>query len=54
LVVVGLAFDLTYATVGSLLSGWMSRRPLAQRAQSWTFAALLIGFSLRLVLMPHP
>ncbi len=54
LVVVGLAFDLTYATAGSSLSGWMSRRPLAQRAQSWTFAALLIGFALRLVLMPHP
>ena len=54
LVVVGLAFDLTYATVGSLLSGWMSKRPLARRVQSWAFAALLIGFALRLVLMPHP
>lgn len=54
LVVVGLAFDLTYATAGSLLSGWMSRRPLAQRAQSWTFGTLLIGFALRLILMPHP
>lgn len=54
LVAVGLAFDLTYATVGSLLSGWMSNHPLAQRAQSWVFAAILIGFALRLVLMPHP
>ena len=54
LVVVGLAFDLTYATVGSLLSGWMSRRRLAQRAQNWIFAALLIVVALRLVLMSHP
>ena len=54
LVVVGLAFDLTYATAGSLLSGWMARRPFAQRAQSWACAAILIGFALRLVLMPHP
>ncbi|MEJ8310946.1 LysE family translocator [Agrobacterium larrymoorei] len=54
LVVVGLAFDLTYATAGSWLSGWISRRPLAQRAQNWAFAVLLIGFALRLVVMPHP
>lgn len=53
-VVVRLAFDLTYATAGSPLSGCMSKRQLAKRVQSWTFASLLIGFVLRLVLMPHP
>lgn len=54
LVVVGLVFDLTYATAGSWLSDWISRRPLAQRVQNWAFAVLLIGFALRLVVMPHP
>lgn len=50
LVVVGLAFDATYATLAGRLRRWLHVSPTARRVQRWLFGLLLIGFGLRLAL----
>lgn len=54
LVATGLAFDLLYAGTGATLSRWAVRHPLNQALQRWVFAALLVGFGLRLALSQRP
>ena len=54
LVATGLAFDLVYAGTGATLSRWTGRPPLNQALQRWVFAALLVGFGLRLALSQRP
>ena len=50
LVALGLAFDLLYGLSGARMSEWLDERPRLARAQRGVFAALLIGFGLRLAL----
>ncbi len=54
LVGVGFAFDLMYASAGFVLGRWIARHPLVQTLQRWVFAAMLIGFGLRLALSQRP
>jgi len=54
LVATGLAFDLAYVVTGATLSRWAVRNPLNQALQRWVFAALLVGFGLRLALSQRP
>lgn len=48
LVGVGMAFDGFYALAGAALAGLVSRHRIVEAVQRWSFAALLIGFGLRL------
>lgn len=48
LVALGFLFDVCYALTGAALGYWMEHNPTIQVIQRWTFAALLIGFGLRL------
>ncbi|HWX47692.1 MAG TPA: LysE family translocator [Roseomonas sp.] len=54
LVGVGLAFDAAFALAGTALGRWLRCHPRLQRLQKWGFAALLIGFGLRLAFAPQP
>lgn len=54
LVVIGLMFDIIFASASATLSRWAGRCPLAQRIQRWAFATLLVGFGLRLALSQRP
>ncbi|CAI9415857.1 Homoserine/homoserine lactone efflux protein [Pleomorphomonas sp. T1.2MG-36] len=54
LVAIGLMFDFVYAGAGATLSRWAGQYPLAQHLQRWAFAALLVGFGLRLALSQRP
>lgn len=49
---IGLAFDLLYATVGTLLGRPLANRPGAAWARRWGFAVVLIGLGLRLAVAP--
>lgn len=51
LVLVGLAFDCTYALLGTGLGHWLGQRPTVQRIQQWLFGTVLIGFAVRLALL---
>lgn len=48
LVGVGMAFDCVYALAGAALAGLVARHRIVETVQRWSFAALLIGFGLRL------
>ncbi|CAO3361569.1 LysE family translocator [Azospirillum palustre] len=48
LVGVGMAFDSFYALAGAALAGLVARHRVVEAVQRWSFAALLIGFGLRL------
>ena len=48
LVGVGMAFDGFYALAGAALAGLVARHRIVEAVQRWSFAALLIGFGLRL------
>jgi len=48
LVGVGMAFDGVYALAGTALAGLVARHRIVEAVQRWSFAALLIGFGLRL------
>ncbi|WP_376966566.1 LysE family translocator [Azospirillum sp. A26] len=48
LVGVGMAFDSLYALAGAALAGLVARHRVVEAVQRWSFAALLIGFGVRL------
>lgn len=54
LVLLGVGFDLVYATAGTNLGRWMERNPALQSIQKWVFAALLLGFALSLAVAERP
>ncbi len=54
LVCMGFAFDLLYAGAGGFLGRRIASRPIVQVVQRWTFAALLVGFGLRLAFASRP
>lgn len=54
LVAIGFVFDACYAAIGAALGGWMKRHPLIERIQRQAFAALLIGFGVRLAFGERP
>lgn len=54
LVMTGFLFDTLYAVAGAALGYWMKQYPVLQTAQRWTFATLLIGFSVRLAVAGRP
>lgn len=54
LVATGIAFDLVYAFAGATLGDWTRRRSGVQFLRRWGFAALLIGFGLRLAFADRP
>lgn len=49
LVIIGVMFDVTYATAGSWIGRRMQTSVIAQKVQQWLFGGMLIGFALRLV-----
>lgn len=48
LVILGVMFDVIYATAGSWIGRRLEQSAVAQRVQQWLFGGMLIGFALRL------